>query len=268
MGKAIRPKIGLALGSGGAKGLSHIGIIKVLEENNIPIDFIAGSSIGSVIGGFYAATKDIQKIEGIALSNNWRRTLLLFFDPSLHQGFVSGRKIRNFIENIIGKIHFQDLKIPFSAVATDIKTGEAVAIDKGEVAPAIRASVSIPIIFKPVKLNNRLLFDGGLSLPVPVSVVKKMGADLVVAVNLSGSYFSDYNSNHNNESYGFYKVASTSIKLLQYQLAYLNAREADIVVSLKIGEVGWNKFANGKDVILAGEEAMRQSISQLKELIH
>jgi NTE family protein len=263
MTKQMRPKIGLALGSGGPKGLSHIGIIKVLEENNIPIDFIAGSSIGSVIGGFYAATKDIKKIEEIALSNNWRQTLSLFFDPSLRQGFVSGRKIRNFIENIIGKINFKDLKIPLSVVTTDIKTGEAVVIDKGEVALAIRASSSIPLIFKPAKLNNRLLVDGGLSLPVPVSVVKKMGADLVVAVNLDADYF----ANNEDRSFGFYKVANSSIKLLRYHLASLNVKDADIVINPKIGKVGWNKFIDSKSVILAGEEAIQLSMLQLKKLI-
>ena len=264
MVKAIRPKIGLALGSGGPKGLSHIGIIKVLEENSIPIDFIAGSSIGSVIGGFYATTKDIKKIEEIALSNNWRQTLSLFFDPSLRQGFVSGMKIKNFIENIIGKIHFKNLKIPFSVVATDIKTGEAVVIDKGEVALAIRASGSIPLIFKPVKLGSRLLVDGGLSLPVPVSVVKKMGADLVVAVNLDADYF----ANNEDRSFGFYKVANSSIKLLRYHLASLNIKDADIVINPKIGTVGWNKFINSKNVILMGEKAMQLSIFKLKKLMH
>ncbi len=263
MTKQMRPKIGLALGSGGPKGLSHIGIIKVLEENNIPIDFIAGSSIGSVIGGFYSATKDIKKIEKIALSNNWRQTLPLFFDPSLHQGFVSGRKIRNFIENIIGKIHFKDLKIPFSVVATDIKTGETVIIDKGEVALAIRASSSIPIIFRPVKLNSRLLVDGGLSLPVPARIVREMGADLVISVNLDADYF----SNTKDSSFGFYKVANSSIKILRYHLASLNVKDADIVINPKIGKVGWNKFIDSKSVILAGEEAMQVSILQLKKLI-
>lgn len=263
MVKAVRPKIGLALGSGGPKGLSHIGIIKVLEENNIPIDFIAGASIGSVIGGFYASTKDIKKIEKIALSNSWRQTLPLFFDPSLRQGFVSGRKIKIFIENIIGKIHFKDLKIPFSVVATDIKTGETVIINEGEVALAIRASSSIPLIFKPLKLDSMLLVDGGLSLPVPVEVVRRMGADLVIAVNLDADYF----SNTKDSSFGFYKVANSSIKLLRYHLASSNVKDADIAINPKIGKVGWNKFIDSKSVILAGEEAMQLSILQLKELI-
>ncbi len=252
-----RQKIGLALGSGGPKGLSHIGVIKVLEKNNIPIDFIAGSSIGALIGGFYAATKDIKKIEEIALSNNWRQTFSLFFDPSLHQGFVNGKKIKDFIENVIGKIHFQDLKIPFSAVASDIKTGEAVVLNEGEVTLAIRASCSIPLVFKPVELENRLLVDGGLSLPVPARVVRKMGADLVIAVNLDADYF----SNDEDNSFGFYKVANNSLRLLEHNLASLNIKDADIVIIPKVGKVGWNKFIDSECVIIEGEKAMQSSIS-------
>ncbi|HAX18346.1 MAG TPA: esterase [Actinobacteria bacterium] len=263
MAKSKQPKIGLALGSGGPKGLSHIGIIKVLEKNNIPIDFIAGVSIGSVVGGFYAYTKNIEKIEEIALSNNWRHTLSLFFDPSLSQGLINGRKIKVFIENIIDKIHFKDLKIPFSVVTTDIKTGKAVIMDKGEVATAIRASSSIPLIFKPVKLGNSLLVDGGLSIPVPAGVVRGMGADIVIAVNLDADYFSDIQ----DSNFGFYRIANNSIKLLRYNLSSSNIRDADIIINPKVGKVGWNKFIDSKSVILAGEEAMQLSILQLKELI-
>lgn len=263
MAKVKQLKIGLALGSGGPKGLSHIGIIKVLEKNNIPIDFIAGVSIGSVIGGFYAHTKDIKKIEEIALSNNWRQTLPLFFDPSLRQGFVNGRKIKAFIENIIGKIHFKDLKIPFSVVATDIKTGETVIINEGEVAKAIRASSSIPLIFKPVKSGSNLLVDGGLSMPVPTEIVRGMGADIVISVNLDADYFSDTE----DSNFGFYRVANSSIKLLRHHLASSNIRDADIIINPKIGKVGWNKFIDSKNVILEGEEAMQLSISKLKKLI-
>jgi len=263
MAKAKQPKIGLALGSGGPKGLSHIGVIKVLERNNIPIDFIAGSSIGACIGGFYAVNKSMKNIEEIALPHNWRQMLSLFLDPSLHQGLVSGKKIQNFFESIIGKIHFKELKTPLSVVATDIKTGKAIIINEGEVAQAIRASSSIPLIFIPIKLNNRMLADGGLSMPVPVEVVKKMGADIVIAVDLDADYF----TSNDKDSYGFYKLANTSIRLLRHHLSSLNAKDADIVVNPKIGKVGWNKFIDSKNVILAGEEAMQLSILQLKELI-
>ena len=264
-----RPKIGLALGSGGAKGLAHIGVIKVLEENNTPIDFIAGSSIGALIGGFYSATKDIKQIEEIALSTNWRQVLSLI-DPSLRQGLISGEKIKKFIENHIGKIRFQDLKIPLSVIATDLKTGETISINQGEVASAIRASISFPLVFKPVKWKSRLLADGGLSLPVPVEIVRKMGAELVIAVNLDADYFT--NGDNNKTNLGFYKIANNSINLLRYHLASWNVKNADIIVEpkldIKLGIVHWNKFLDGKNIILAGESAMKKKLPQLQELIY
>ncbi len=268
MTKTKRLKIGLALGSGGAKGLAHIGIIKVLEENNIPIDFIAGSSIGALIGGFYSATKDIGWAEEIALSTNWRQ-LLSLIDPSLQRGLIGGEKIKKFVEQYIGKIKFQDLKIPFSAIATDLETGEIVSINQGEVASAIRASISIPLIFKPVKREGRLLADGGLSLPVPVRIVREMGAEVVIAVNLDADYFA--NGGNNKINFGFYKIANNAINLLRYHLAACNIRDADVIVEpelgLGMGIVHWNKFLDGKSVISAGELAMKKKLSQLRKLI-
>jgi len=265
MSETKRPKIGLALGSGGAKGLAHIGVIKVLEENNIPIRFIAGSSIGALIGGFYSATKDIKHVEKIALSTNWRK-LLSLIDPSLRQGLISGEKLKKFIENQIGKIKFQDLKIPLSVIATDLKTGETISINQGEVASAIRASISIPLVFKPVDREGRLLADGGLSLPVPVEIARKMGAELVIAVNLDANYFT--NKDNNKTNLGFYKIANNSINLLRYHLAFWNVKDADIIVEPKLGSVHWNKFLDGKNIILAGESAMKKKLPELKKLIY
>ncbi|HHE76404.1 MAG TPA: patatin family protein [Candidatus Parcubacteria bacterium] len=269
MSGSKQPKVGLALGSGGAKGLAHIGVIKALEENNIPIDFIAGSSIGALVGGFYSAAKDIKQIEKIAISANWRQLLSLFVDPSLRQGLIGGEKIKKFIGNYIGKIKFQDLKIPFSAIATDLKTGEIVSINQGEVASAIRASISVPLVFKPARREGRLLADGGLSLPVPVEIVRKMGAELVIAVNLDADYFANKDDNKANLS--FYKIANNSINLLRYHLASWNVKDADITIEpklgIKLGIVHWNKFLDGKDIILAGESATKKKLSQLQELI-
>ncbi len=269
MPKTKQPKVGLALGSGGAKGLAHIGVIKVLEKNNIPIDFIAGSSIGALVGGFYSAAKDIKEIEKIAISANWRQ-LLSLIDPSLRQGLISGEKLKKFIENYIGKIKFQDLKIPFSAIATDLKTGEIVSINQGEVTSAIRASISIPLVFKPARREGRLLADGGLSLPVPVEIARKMGAELVIAVNLDADYFANKDDNKTNLS--FYKIANNSINLLRYHLASWNVKDADITIEpklgIKLGIVHWNKFLDGKDIILAGEEVAKKILPQLKELIY
>jgi len=133
-----RPKIGLVLGSGGPRGFAHIGVIKILEKNNIPIDFIAGSSIGAMIGGFYAATKDIKQVEKIALGADWKFILSLL-DPSFRQGLIGGDKVKKFIENYIGGVTFKGLKIPLSVVATNLKNGDVVVINTGEVASAVRA---------------------------------------------------------------------------------------------------------------------------------
>jgi len=269
MTKSRQLRIGLALGSGGAKGLAHIGVIKVLEKNNIPIDFIAGSSIGALIGGFYSATKDIKRIEEIALSTNWRQ-LLSLIDPSLRRGLIKGEKIKKFIETHIGKVKFQDLKIPLSVIATDLRTGEIIPISQGEVTSAIRASISFPLIFRPVEREGRLLADGGLSLPIPVEVVNKMGAGLVIAVNLDADYFT--NRSNNKTGLGFYEIASNSINLLCYHLARWNVKDADVVVepklSIKMGIVHWNKFLDGRDIILAGELAMKKKLPQLQKLIY
>ena len=270
MTKSRQLRIGLALGSGGAKGLAHIGVIKVLEKNNIPIDFIAGSSIGALIGGFYSATKDIKRIEEIALSTNWRQ-LLSLIDPSLRRGLIKGEKIKKFIEAHIGKVKFQDLKIPLSVIATDLRTGEIIPINQGEVASAIRASISFPLIFKPVEREGRLLTDGGLSLSIPVEVVNKMGAGLVIAVNLDADYFT--NKGNNKTDLGFYEIAINSINLLCHHLARWNVKNADIIVEpklnvKKVGIVYWNKFLDGRDIILAGELAMKKKLPQLQKLIY
>lgn len=264
MFKSKKPKIGLALGSGGPKGLAHIGIIKVLEENNIPIDFIAGSSIGAMVGGFYAAKKDVKQIEKIALDTNWHQILTLI-DPSLSQGLIGGEKVKKFIENYINKVHFQDLKIPLSVVATDLKNGDTICIDEGEVSSAIRASISFPLVFKPIEREDKLLADGGLSLPVPVDIVKKMGAELIIAVNLDADYFT--NSNNKNIDFGFYKIANNSINLLRHHLASWNIKNADIVVAPQSGSIHWNKFLDGKDIILSGEKVMKEQLNKLQKLI-
>ncbi len=264
--KNKRPKIGLALGSGGPKGLAHIGVIKVLEENNIPVDFIAGSSIGAVVGGVYSATKDIKLIEETMINTNWRQILSLI-DFSFRQGLVGGEKLKKFIESYIGKVKFRDLKVPLSVIATDLKSGKAISINQGEVASAIRASISVPLFFKPLKQENKLLADGGLSLPVPVETVKEMGAELVIAVNLDTDY-SINNGNTNKTKFGLYKIANSSINLLIHHLSFWNIKGADILVEPKLGIVHWNKFLEGEDIILAGEKAMEEALPQLKKMIY
>ncbi len=263
MKKSNQPKIGLALGSGGPRGLAHIGVIKVLEENNIPIDFIAGSSIGAMIGGFYAAGLDIKEIEKIALSVSWRKVFSTLFEPSFKKGLIGGEKVKTFIESHINGKNFEDCRIPFVAVATDLKTGEVVPLNKGEMAQAIRASASIPLVFKPVEIGNRILADGGLSAPVPAEIARSMGADIVIAINL------DKYSHDETWKPGWSDIANDSLNILRYHLALSNVSNADIVINMNVGKNDyWYQFVHGQDKILAGEKATKEIIPKLQEIIH
>ena len=182
-----KKKVGLVLGSGGAKGLSHIGVIKFLEEMNVKIDFITGSSIGALIGGAYASGLSIKEIENIALETDLTSTAKLFSPGFGKSGLVTGTKVQEFLTSKLGNKNIEDLKIPFTAVATDIITGEEIHFNKGDLVEAIRASISIPIVFQPVIWNNIVLVDGGLVNPVPINVAREMGADYIIAVNLMSS---------------------------------------------------------------------------------
>ncbi|MFA5031614.1 MAG: patatin-like phospholipase family protein [bacterium] len=177
-------KVGLVLGSGVAKGLAHIGVLKAIDKQKIPIDFIAGTSIGALIGAMYASGISGEEIEEIALNIDIKKTLALFTPTMSYSGLIDGQRVINFIESIIGRQNIEDLRIPFAAISSNIVTGEEIVITKGSLLNALRASISIPGIFTPVEYNQKLLVDGGLVNPVPVSAVLKMGADIVIAVNV------------------------------------------------------------------------------------
>ena len=179
-------KFGLALGGGSARGIAHIGVIQVLEAYHIPIDMIAGTSIGSVVGSVYATGASVEQIKEAALSMKRSKTISLM-DPTLPlSGLLSGNRVEEILNKIALKDKtFDDLKIPFAAVATDIETGAKVILNQGSVIKAVRASISIPGIFTPVKYQDYYLVDGGVVDPVPVDVVEKMGADIIIAVSLA-----------------------------------------------------------------------------------
>ena len=262
------PKIGLALGSGSTRGYAHIGVIKVLEKNKIPIDFIAGCSVGAMIGSVYAFYKDSQKLEKIILSPSWRQ-VISFIDPSLKGGLIDGNKIRKFINDSIKKSTFNKLKIPFKVVATDFRTAEPVEISKGNVASAVQASISVPLFFKPVLLQNMMLWDGGLSESVPVETVRKMGADIVIAVNLDNkSRFNNERDIGNNP----YLIALKTIKYFQYHLAKNCVKSADIVINPLIKDpslLGWRKVLKGEGEtgILEGKKATKLLLPTIKKII-
>ena len=180
-------KIGLALSGGAARGLAHIGVLKALEEQAVPINMITGTSTGSVIGAYFAKEGEIAGLEEIALGVEWRQ-LTHLLDPNLvllRKGFIQGQRIEELLFSIIGDVEFKDLKIPFAVVATDVSTSEEIVITEGSVIRAVRASISLPVIFTPVKFKGRFLADGGIVNPVPVDVLKNMGASFIIAVNVN-----------------------------------------------------------------------------------
>jgi len=185
-----RKKIGLALGSGAARGLAHIGVFEAINQAKVPIDMISGSSIGALIGAYYAKNLNVDGIKDITLSLDFAN-LIKLLDPNFllfFKGVISGKKVEKLLEIILGDIDFKDLKIPLLVTATDITTGEGLIIDQGSVVKAVRASISIPAFFTPVKLNNKFLIDGGIANPIPVNVLRKKGMDYIIASNVVKQY--------------------------------------------------------------------------------
>ncbi len=263
------PKIGLALGSGGAKGLAHIGVLKSLEKHKIPIDYIAASSIGSVIGAHYARYRNVKKLEELVLHFDRKRGVGLF-DFTVIGGIMKGQKTEKFISEILQNATFQDLQIPLTIVATDFNTADSVYFSEGDVAKAIRASIAIPTIFQPLSYLDKLLADGGLSNPVPVSVVAAMGADLTIAVNLDRVYQENPIANLPPLS----KIPLLAINILRHNLALYSISNADIIITplnkLQIGLVGWKHiFDNNKvrQIIQEGEDAADRVIPDIKKQI-
>lgn len=258
-----KPRIGLALGSGGPRGLAHIGVIKVLEENKIPIDVIVGSSIGAVIGAFYAVGFSISQIEKIFSNVDRRQIFSLLFDPQFrYGGLIAGRKVENFLKEYFGNKKIEECLIPFAAVATDLKTGQPVVFNQGPLVLALRASIAIPLIFKPVIKDNQILVDGGLSLPVPAQLAKEMGADIVIAVNLDNYKYEE------KEKLSFYSVANFSLDILRYHLALNNVKTADFVVNVNFSEdPSFYEFTNVKDKITQGQKAVLQILPQIQKLL-
>jgi NTE family protein len=180
------PKVGLALSGGAVRGIAHIGVLKALEEASIPVDMIAGTSAGAFVGACYAKEGSVALLQETALGIDWRKLARLVDVNliSLGKGFVHGQKVKSILLSCIGDVEFADLKIPFAVVATDAQSMEEIIINKGSVVEAVRASVSMPVIFTPVKWGDRFLIDGGVVNPLPVNVVRNMGAEIVIAVNV------------------------------------------------------------------------------------
>jgi len=224
-----RPKVGLALGSGSARGLAHIGVIRAIEEAGINVDVIAGTSMGALIGAIHTAGK-LDELEATFHAFDWKNTLS-FFDVVLPKsGLLDGAKISELVRSHIQGEAIETLLKPFAAVATDIVTGEEVVIRAGDIIEAVRASISVPGIFTPVRSNGRMLVDGGLVNPVPVSAVRAMGAEFVIAVDLNHQIVAGKNmkpmlSTGNANSEGEHAANMLSRWVVDYRLSLRDLKQ-------------------------------------------
>jgi NTE family protein len=251
------PKIGLALGSGGARGFAHLGVIKVLIDEGISINMIAGSSMGALMGALYAAGSDIERLS--KLSRLFKRKYYLDFTvPKM--GFISGKKAKELIRVFTYGKNLEELDIPVAVVATDIKTGEKVVFKEGPIADAVRASISIPGIFVPEKVGGRLLVDGGVIDRVPVSVVREMGADIIIAVDVA-------RVKHDQEITSIYDVIMQSLDILQMELVESRKIASDVMIRPHVEQYNSKSFTNIPDIITIGEEEARNNVTRIKESI-
>jgi NTE family protein len=284
-------KIGLALGGGGARGLAHVGVIKALERKGISIDFIAGTSVGSVIGAFYALYKDSQKLQtsAQALANKMNQYQNQFdfnqFEKDdkkvlpwvkltdfIKTGYYlhtelrktclnDGEIIEKLFSEVFGESLFHETKLPFIAVAADLISGEEVFLNKGKIIPALMASCAIPGVFPPVQFQNTLLVDGGIIDNVPVKAVKMMGANFVIASNISKEL------KRKTEFKNAIDILLRSEKITSKELRKVQLETADFVISPKIHHIDWWNFSKPEQCMGLGEEATNKVITDLQRII-
>ncbi|UOF89217.1 patatin-like phospholipase family protein [Fodinisporobacter ferrooxydans] len=252
-----QPKIVLALGSGGARGYAHIGVLQVLEELGVPIYGIAGASMGSVVGAFYASGMGLRYIESLALHMK-RRHLLDFTMPKM--GFVTGGKVTEMLHLLTKGLNFEDLVVKLAVVATDLENGERVVFQSGPVYQAVRASISIPGIFVPARIDGRLFIDGGVIDRVPIRVARDMGADIVVGVDV-GLY------DQLPPVKSIFDVILQSIDIMEREIIKMRSQEADFLIRPNVGHISSTAFTDVEECIELGRQAMRDQADALLECI-
>ena len=264
-----RKKIGLALGSGGVRGMAHVGIIKQLVKNNIPIDYIAGSSIGAWVGAHFALFQDVEKLELYTLGKKREKMRALFETAFLKGGLIGGAKIEKLLGTWFENKTFKDCRIPFCAVATNLKTGASVNFKKGNIAKAVRASMSVPTFFSPTEYDDMLLVDGGVSNPVPDDIVRKMGADVVISVNLD-----NFLKNSQFRSNGLIANATRSLDITRYYLSKNSMKDSDIILepyTPVVGFLGFSEYFRKTDcekrIMQNGERELKRHLAEIKDLI-
>lgn len=253
-----RPRIALVLGAGSARGLAHIGILQVFQENNIPFDFIVGSSMGAMVGGIYACGADMKML-GRMVSNLDAR---LFYDVQLpRMGFISGKKIMELLNLLTKRKEFQDTCIPLLVVATDLLSGQEVVLEEGSITEAVRASISIPGIFHPIKRDGMILVDGAVVDRLPVEVARDRGADIVIAVDVT---FGDGRIVSVNNTMDVILTAIDIMQKKQFDLIY---DKADILIQPAVSGFASRDFEKSQELIELGRQAAEEKLEEIREKI-
>ncbi len=270
--KNKRPKFAVVLGSGGAKGISHIGVLKALENNNIPIDIITGTSIGALIGAIYASG-NLEKLINF-LTDFKKKNLLEYLDFNIipKKGFIKGKKIIQLLYEFISLKDLKDSNIKLGFVATDLTKGEPYYFTEGDVISAVRSSISIPGIFDPYRYNNKILVDGAVVDPLPVKLAKKLGADIILAVDLS--YYNveakhkEFSKNKDYDSLDFniFEVLILSLESLERQIAQeiIKNNKIDFLIRPEVGHIHTFDFHKGSYMIENGYKKTKPIIPFLK----
>jgi NTE family protein len=251
-------KIALVLGAGSSKGFAHIGVLKILESNKIPIHMIVGTSAGSAVGSLYAYGIDAFSLQKLAISVNQGDIVDPLVIPS--NGFIKGEKLEEFINKSVKNTPIEKLKIPFYAVATDLEKGQEMVFGKGNTGTAVRASCSIPGIFRPVKIADRMYVDGGVVSPVAVDAAKRFGADIVIAVDISTGVEYTFPGNT-------METILQSLNIMYSKLASVQLSQANVVIKPKVGYIGSADFSKRHEAILEGEKAALEALPHIMKIV-
>ncbi|OHE60716.1 MAG: hypothetical protein A2Z47_15950 [Thermodesulfovibrio sp. RBG_19FT_COMBO_42_12] len=251
-------KIALVLGAGASKGFAHIGVLKVLESNKIPVHMIVGTSAGSFVGSLYAYGYNAFDLQRLSFAIE-RDDIIDLTIPD--NGFIKGEKLEGYINQMLGNRPMEKLKIPFYAVATDIQSGREVVFGSGNTGTAVRASCSIPGVFRPINISGRMYVDGGVVSPVAVEAARRLGADVVIAVDISG----DVEASTPN---GTIETLLQAINIMHSKLAASQLSKADVVIKPKVGYIGSADFSKRHEATLEGEKAALEALPKIQEILN
>jgi NTE family protein len=255
-----RPRVGLALSGGVARGNAHIGVLRVLEENNIPVDYIAGTSAGALVAGGYAAGLSINELADIAHSLRWRDVGRVTLS---RLGIQSNARMEEFARARLPVNRFEETRIPLAIVAADLHSGSAVMMTEGDIAFAIRASSALPGWYVPVTdEHGRQLVDGGLVANIPTAAVRSLGADIVIAVDVNSEGARFLSTPHS-----IIGVIIQSIMVVQRTAALHQLHDADVVIRPRTGHIRWDEMGRADELIRLGEQAARSTIERIKHLL-